>query len=160
LFRAGLNKFGERTADNLLERRLDEIAEHAVDGANPPVDANRHQDVIEGVDQIAVALLRTGDDVKELVQLFVAGGLGVALLEAAQETAQFGNLAGLLPQVSREKHDQQNQTDGQRLKPEGQRANGTPRSPGVSENQQKQNQEGEPPKLILALLEACKVRSQ
>src|SRR2546429_484804 len=59
LFRAGLNKFGERTADNLLERRLDEIAEHAVDGANPPVDANRHQDVIEGVDQIAVALLRT-----------------------------------------------------------------------------------------------------
>src|SRR5207302_338443 len=75
LFRAGLNKFGERTADNLLERRLDEIAEHAVDGANPPVDANRHQDVIEGVDQIAVALLRTGDDVKELVQLFVAGAL-------------------------------------------------------------------------------------
>src|SRR5947199_394797 len=70
LFRAGLNKFGERTADNLLERRLDEIAEHAVDGANPPVDANRHQDVIEGVDQIAVALLRTGDDVKQLDQLF------------------------------------------------------------------------------------------
>src|SRR6266566_1097210 len=113
LFAAGLDKFGERPADNLLERRFDEIAEDAVDGANPPVHGNRHQDVIEGVDQIAVALLRAGDDVKQLLQLFVGGGLGVVLLEAAQETAQLGNLAGLLPQVRAEKHHQQNQTDGQ-----------------------------------------------
>src|SRR6267142_760417 len=52
-----LDELGQRLADNLLEGRVHEIRKTAVDSANLAVKAKSEQNVIEGVNQVAIALL-------------------------------------------------------------------------------------------------------
>ena len=50
LLGTGLNKFSKRAADDLLEWRVNQIGKDAVNGANPAVHGDGHQNVVEGVD--------------------------------------------------------------------------------------------------------------
>src|SRR5437879_5411144 len=108
-----LDELSQRPADNLLERRVNEVRKTAIDGANLAVEGKSEQNVIEGVNQVAIALLRARDDFEELVELLVAWRLGIALFESVHQAAQLGNLRGLFPHEDGEKDDQNNKADRQ-----------------------------------------------
>src|SRR5260370_22607594 len=85
-----LDKFAQRPADNLLEGRVDEVGKAAVDGADLTIEGKSQQNVVERVDQVAIALLGLRDHLEKLAELFVAGRRFIALFHAAHEAAQFG----------------------------------------------------------------------
>ena len=60
---AFLDKFAERPADDFLKRHLNEVGKTAVDCANLSVHGDGQQEIVEGVNQVTIALLRLGDDV-------------------------------------------------------------------------------------------------
>ncbi len=74
-----LHEFGQRPADNLLEGRGDEIRKTAVDGADLAVEVERQQNIVERVNQIAIALLRPCNDFEEMIELLVARRRFIAL---------------------------------------------------------------------------------
>ena len=51
-------------------------------------------------------MLGAGDDLEELIELLVAGGVGFALLDAADESTELGNFLRALPGVKAEKRDE------------------------------------------------------
>src|ERR1700675_2601831 len=108
-----LDELGQRPADDLLERRVNEVRKTAIDGANLAIEGKSEQNIIEGVNQVAIALLRAGDDFEKLVELLVAGRLGIALFQAVHQAAQLGNFRGLLPHEDGKKDDQNDKADGQ-----------------------------------------------
>src|SRR5207237_10001281 len=136
----------------------DEVGKIALNRTNLSMDVKYQQDVVEGGNQVAITLLGLGNDLEDLIQLLIAGRLRVPLFDAAQKATQLGNLPGLFPQVDAEKGDQHDEADGERFKVMRQRANRAPGGPGISENQKKKNQEGEPPGLTLAFFEAVQAR--
>jgi hypothetical protein len=142
-------------ADDLLKGLPDEIRKAAVGGADFAIEAESEEDVIEGVDEIAIALLGTGDDVEELIHLLVADGAGIALLETADHAAQLGNVFGALEGVNAEERDENHEADGQSFEAAGERADGAPGNCGEDDCENKEEQEGDAPQLALALLELC-----
>jgi hypothetical protein len=71
------------------------------------------------------------------------------LFDAAHEATELGNLLGLLPHVSAEKHDENDQADGQRFKMSGKGSNGIPGDNGKNNGENQKDEEGEDPKLLL-----------
>ena len=53
-------------ADDLLETHADEISKAAIDGADFAIEIEGEKHVVEGVDEVAVALLRAFDDGEKL----------------------------------------------------------------------------------------------
>ena len=88
-------------------------------GADFALEGEGEQHVVEGVDQVTIALLRAFDDGKELVQLAIARRLGVLLLEALDQAAALGHLLGALPGVHPEQPDQDDQADRKCFKTNG-----------------------------------------
>src|SRR6267142_2890257 len=154
-----LDELGQGLADNLLEGRVNEIRKTAVDRANLAVKAKSEQNVIEGVNQVAIALLGAGDDFEELVELLVARRFGIALLEAVHEAAELGNLRGFFPEVDAEKGNEGNQSDRQGLVAVRHGTDGIPVRPGIGQDKEEKYNEGKPPQLALALFEAFEARS-
>ncbi len=153
-----LQEISDGPADKLLERRADKIGKTAVDGANLAVEREGQQDVVERVDQVAIALLRPGDDFEQLFELFVAGSGLVVLLKATHQAAHFGEFLVLLPRVYAEENDEDNEEDGQFLEAVRQSADGVPGRPSISQGQEKQNNASEPPEFALAFLELLEAR--
>ena len=106
-----LHEFGQRPADNLLEGRANEIRKTAVDGADLAVEIEGQQNIVERVNQIAIALLRPCNDFEELIELLVARRRLIALFQAVHEAAQFGNLRGLPPHVNPEQGNDNDEED-------------------------------------------------
>ena len=50
------------------KRSADKIGKAAIDGADFALEGEREQNVVEGIDQVAIALLRALDDGEELVE--------------------------------------------------------------------------------------------
>ncbi len=99
---AFLDEVRQRPADNLLKGGIHKIGKAAINSANLAVERDGQKDVVERIDQITIALLGAGDNLEELVELFFAGRVLVAVLHAAHETAQFGDFLRLLPHVNAE----------------------------------------------------------
>jgi len=57
------------------------------DGADLAVEREGEQNVVEESIQVPIGLLRTGDDLKKLIELFATRRISLALFEAAHETA-------------------------------------------------------------------------
>jgi hypothetical protein len=75
----------ERKTDDLLERLPDEIRKTTVGGADFTLQAEGQKNIVKGVNQVAKALLRFRDHLEELLELTVAGGLGVFLVQSAHQ---------------------------------------------------------------------------
>ena len=146
-------EFADVAADDLLEAHADDIGEAAIDGADFTVESEGEKHVVEGVDEVAVALLRALDDGEKLVELAIAGGLGVALLEAFDEAAELGHFLSALPGVHAEESDEDDEADGKGFKMKGEGANGVPGDDGENDGDDEEQEEGEAPKFALAAFE-------
>src|SRR5271169_4626131 len=80
-------------ADDLLVVGADEIRKAAIHGADFALQRERDENVVEGIDEIAITLLGTGDDGKELINLLFARRRRIPLLQAGDKTAKFGDFA-------------------------------------------------------------------
>ena len=147
-----LKKISETPANNFLEGLADEIGEAAVDGADFAVEAHGEKDVVEGVDQVTKALLRLGNHGEKMVQLLIAGERGVFLIEAADQAFQFCNFVGLFPDVDAEERDQNDEADGQRFEMKIGGAEPVPGHPRENGADEKEDEKGEAPEFVLALL--------
>ncbi len=156
--RGFLDEVAERLADDLLKRRGNEIGKAPVHGANFAFEAERQKNVVKGIDQVAVALLGAGNDLEELVELLVAGGSGVTLLDAANEAAEVGGFAVALPGVGDEEHDKNNKAEHERLEAMRKGANGIPGNNGETDGNDEQKNKGETPELVLTALKLLETR--
>src|SRR5215471_15527634 len=102
-------------ADDLLKSASNQVGKAAVGSADFAIEADRHQHIVERVDQVAITLLRTLDDGEKLVELLIAGRRGIALLNAANEPAQFGDLLVPLPGIDHEGDDDDHHASQQSL---------------------------------------------
>ena len=82
-----------------------QVCEAAVGGTNLAVQRDREEDVVKGIDEVAVALLRTRDDIEELVELLLAGRNDITLFDAANQAAQLRDFLGTLPRVQPEENN-------------------------------------------------------
>ena len=140
-------------ADDLLEAHADDIGEAAIDGADFTIEREGEKDVVEGVDEVAVALLRAFDDGEKFVELAIFGGLGVALLETFDEAAELGHFLRALPGVHAEEGDENDEADGKSFKMKGEGANGVPGDDGENDGDDEEQEEGEAPEFALAAFE-------
>src|SRR5882724_64819 len=147
------HEIGQGPADDLLEGQADQIGEAAVDGSDVSFQSEREQNVIERIDQVAVALLGALDYGEQLIELPVAGRFGIALLQATNQTAQLGNFPGPLPRVPTEKNYENDQADRQRLEPKRKGANVIPGDHRENDGHHEKQEKSEPPELALAFLE-------
>src|ERR1700721_4466792 len=116
---AFLEKIVNLAADDLLVGETDEVRKAAVHGANFALERESHKDVVEGIDEVAIALLGTGDDGEELIDLFFAGRNRIALLDTADKAAEFGDFAVALPGVDDEDGHDKKQKREKRLEARG-----------------------------------------
>lgn len=77
-----LNEFGQRFTYDVLVGSTNEFRKPTIDGADFTIQSERNQNVIKGVDEIAITLLGTGDPLKQLIELLFAGGFCIAVLDA------------------------------------------------------------------------------
>ncbi len=148
----------ERLANNFLEGMADEIGKAAIDGANFAIEAEGEQEVVEGIDEIAESLLGLGNHLEEMFELIVAGKFGVFFVATADQTLQFGNFLGLFPDVSGEKSDKNNESNGEGFEMEFFGAQGIPGEPAKDHGDSEKDEEGEAPQVALALFELVETR--
>src|SRR5258707_288287 len=86
-----LHKIGDRPANNLLKGQADKIGEPAVDSAQLAIKRDGQENIVKGIDQIPIALLRALDHREELVNLFAGHRSSVTLLHSAKQAAKLGN---------------------------------------------------------------------
>ena len=110
-----VKEFIERAADEIGKGLSDQIGEAAVGGYDASIERDREEQIIEGVDQVAIAALRSLDQLKQLFELPGVGGRGGSLFEPAHQPVQLGHLLALRPSVDPEQADEQNQTGWQDL---------------------------------------------
>ena len=122
-----LEEVGEAAPDDFLKGLAEEIGEAAVYSANFAVESHGEKDVVERIDQVAEALLGLRNHGEKLVKLLVAGERGVFLVEAADQTSEFGDFLGLFPDVYAEKRDEDNEANGQGLRDTSFRCGANPR---------------------------------
>src|SRR4029077_11839724 len=156
---AFFNEIGEWPADNLLERQTDKIGKAAVDGADFAFESERDEQIVERIDQVAIALLGTGDDLKKLVHLLVTGRSNIALLDAADQAAKLGHFAAALPGVGDKKDHENDQAHREGLRVLRDRANGGPRQPCKDGGDDNKQEGSGARKLGLALFELLETRA-
>ncbi len=89
--------------DQLGERPLQQVGETAIGRENFTLERKREEQIIEGINQVAVALLRSRDEGEKLSELLVARRRrDLALLDSTHEPAQFGDFARLGPRIDTE----------------------------------------------------------
>jgi hypothetical protein len=79
---AFFEEIGNWAADNLLVVGTDEISKASVYRANFALQRERDENVVEGIDEISIALLGAGDDGKELIKLLLGRRRRISLLQA------------------------------------------------------------------------------
>jgi len=84
-----LQEIGDVVADDFLKTGADQVGETAVCGAKFAVKGDGDENIIEGIDEVAIALLRALDDAEQFVELIVAGRRGMTLLDAANQATEF-----------------------------------------------------------------------
>src|SRR5580704_9579547 len=92
-------EIGYRAANDLLVAETDEVRKASIHCADFTFQRESDEDVVEGIDEVAIALLGAGDDGKKLIELLLGRRRGFPLLEAVDKTAQLGNFLRALPGV-------------------------------------------------------------
>src|ERR1700722_8331731 len=64
-----IKKFGDGAAHDIRERQAEQVGKTPVDGKNFSVVGNGKQKVFKGIDQVAIALLGSGNEGKKLIEL-------------------------------------------------------------------------------------------
>src|SRR5258705_6119556 len=95
-----LQKFRKLVANDVLECAAYKVGKTAIGGANFSVESHRNEHIVEGINQVAIALLRAFDYRKKLIELLIAGRRSVALLDAADQPMQLRHFLIALPDVS------------------------------------------------------------
>jgi hypothetical protein len=90
--------------------------------------------------------------------LIVAGKFGVFFVATADQTLQFGNFLALFPDVSGEKSDKNNESNGEGFEMEFFGAQGIPGEPAEDDGNGEKDEEGEAPEVALALFELVEAR--
>ena len=81
-----LEKFVQPAANHVGKRKVEQVGEAAVDGEDLAVIGNAKKEVFKGVDQVAIALLGSGNQRKELIELVGVLVRSRALLDAADQS--------------------------------------------------------------------------
>src|SRR5262249_9659657 len=136
---------------DLLERQANEVGEAAIRSADFAIEAKREEDVIEGIDQVAKALLRLGDHAEELLHLLAIGRGSSGAIETADHAFQFGDLLGFPPEVNAEQANENDEPDRKSLEMNPGALDGVPRKPREDCGDDEKKEERQPPKLVLAL---------
>src|ERR1043166_7801727 len=119
-------KFREMGANDSLKGGSHQIREAAVGGAYFSVQCDRDQNVVEGVNEVAISLLRPLDYGKELVHLAIAGRSGDSLFNTADQTAQLGNFLVSPPGIDDKNRDHRQESGKKELIAPGESANRLP----------------------------------
>src|ERR1041385_3570268 len=154
-----LQEFRERTADNLLECRTNQVGETAVGRSNFAIEGHSDQYIVERINKITISLLRTLNDGKKFIKLLVAGRSSITLLDTANQTAQFRHLLVAFPDKQHEEGNQDNKSrtrDQQVLKSARKRADSVPGNSYVGDRQQTEKKVSQPPQLTLAAFKLSK----
>ena len=107
-----LDEVAQRFADDLLKGQTNQIRETAIYGTDFAFEGERHQNVIEGINEIAVALLGARDNFEELIQLLVARRGRITLFDTPHQPAKLGNFLGTLPGVKTEQRYKNDEANG------------------------------------------------
>src|SRR5260370_1941630 len=102
-----LQELRELMADDFLEGAADQVSETAVGGSNFSIESHCNQHIVKRIDQISIALLGPLNDREQFIELLIAGRRSVALLDAANQAAQFRHLVISLPDVHDKECDKQ-----------------------------------------------------
>src|SRR5208282_5890848 len=129
-------------SDNLLVVGADEIRKAAIHGADFALQRESDEDIVEGIDEVAIALLCAGDDGKELVKLLLGRRRRIPLLQAVHEPAQLRDFLRALPSVGNKKNDDDHQSGKKRFEPLSKTTDGAPRDDRESDRDQKQEEKG------------------
>ena len=152
------DEMAERLANNFLEGMADEIGKAAIDGANFAIEAEGEQEVVEGVNKIAESLLGFGNHLEEMFELIVAGKFGVFFVATADQAFEFGNFLSLFPDVGAEESDEDDESNGEGFEMEFFGAQGIPGEPAEDYGDSEKDEEGEAPKVALAIFELFEAR--
>ena len=138
-------KLGNLAADNLLVVGADEIRKAAIHGTDFTLKRERNENVIEGIDEVAIALLGTGDDGEELIDLLFARGSGIPLLQAGDQAAQLGDFAVAFPGVGDEQSDDEKQKRQKRFVAQRESFYGAPGDEGKADGEHEKQKKSEAP---------------
>jgi len=147
------DEFAQRMPDDLRKGGPNKVGEAAIGGANLAVKRDRKEDVIEGIDQVAIALLGSRDDVEKLIELLLVGRNGVALFDATNQAAQLRNFLSTLPSIKPEENNENYQADREGLEAVGERTDAVPRNQCKDNGENEQQEKGESPQIALTPLE-------
>src|SRR5580700_6072080 len=147
-----------RAADNLLVVGTDEVAKAAIHGADFALEREGDEDVVEGIDEVAVALLGAGDNREELVELPVAGRSGIMLLQAADKTAEFGDFLSALPGIGDEEQHHDHESGKKGFEALRERPYGAPGNDRKSDGDRKKDEKSHAPELALSFFEEIEAR--
>ena len=93
-----------------------------------------------------------------MFELIVAGKLGVFFVAAADQAFQFGDFLSLFPDVGAEESDEDDESDGEGFEMEFLGAQGIPGEPAEDYGDSEKDEEGEAPKVALAIFELLESR--
>ena len=110
-----VKEFIEGAADQIRKGLSDQIGEAAVGGYDVPIERDREEQVVERVNQIAIAALGPLDQLKQFFQSSDVGGSRGSLLEPTHQPVQLGHLLAFGPSVDPEQADEQHQTGWESL---------------------------------------------
>ncbi len=87
------------------------IGEAAIDGADFAIEGEREENVVEGVDEVAVALLRAFDYCEKFVEFAVVRWLLCCAARVLLRDRELGHFLRTLPGVHAKQRDENDQTD-------------------------------------------------
>ena len=122
-----------------------DIGKAAVGGENFARVGQRKKQIVEGVDQVAIPLLRPLDQIEEFLDLSDGGLRRGALLQATHQPAQLGHLPRLPQRVGAEQTHQNHQADRQRPSFQGDSASCMPGHQRKPAGERQKNHQGETP---------------
>src|SRR5579859_1118453 len=150
---AFLQKIRNRPADDLLKISAHKIGKAAIHSPDFAIQRTGHENVVERIDEVAVPLLRAGNDIEELIELPVAGRGGIVVLQPANQPPQFGDFLRAPPGIETKKCDEDDEANRKSFKAMGERTNSAPRGESKDDGKHKEENEGQPPQFILAFFE-------
>ena len=142
----------QHLADDFGERQIQRFGKALVDSLDAAVEAQIEDQVIEAVDQVAIAALRAGHHVEHFFDLrFGDRGVG-ALLHAAKKGPQFDHFFALVPNINAEEAHENDQADRKSFETHRQHAESLPRSDREPQRHEEQNYQDVAPERAFALL--------
>jgi hypothetical protein len=124
-------------SDDLLVVGADKIRKAAIHGADFTLERKSNENIIEGIDEVAITLLGTGDDGKELINLLFAWRRGIPLLQTGDKAAKFRDFTVAFPGIGDEESHDEKQKRQKRLVAQRKRFDGAPGDDGKANGEHK-----------------------